>query len=81
MLLTIRLVVGEAAEEGLVDVIVGDKEREDSVELVVVSRATHRLIRRAFKIARPGEVGRPALEAVNRREIGEQLNEKPFYAR
>ena len=39
------------------------------------------MIRRAFKTAGPGEVGRPALEAVNRRETGERSNEKPFYAR
>jgi hypothetical protein len=39
------------------------------------------LIRQAFKTARLGEVGRPALEAVNRRETGEQSNEKPFYTR
>jgi hypothetical protein len=39
------------------------------------------LIRHAFKMARPGKVGRPALEAVNRRETGERSNEKLFYAR
>jgi hypothetical protein len=39
------------------------------------------LIRHAFKMARPGKVGRLVLEAVNRRETGEQSNEKPFYAR
>jgi hypothetical protein len=38
------------------------------------------LIRQAFKTARPGEVGRLALEAINRRETGERSNEKPFYA-
>jgi hypothetical protein len=81
MLLTIRPAVGEAVEEGLADVTVGEEEREDSARLAVASRATRRLIRHAFKIARPGEVGRLALEAVNRREIGEQLNEKLFYAR
>jgi hypothetical protein len=80
MLLTIRPAAGEAAEEGLADVTVGEEEREDSVELAAASRATRRLIRRAFKTARPGEVGRPALEAVNRRETGERSNEKPFYA-
>ena len=80
MLLTIRLAVGEAAEEGLADVMVGEEEREDSAGLAAASRATRRLIRRAFKTARPGEVGRPALEAVNRRETGERSNEKPFYA-
>jgi hypothetical protein len=39
------------------------------------------LIRYAFKTARLGKVGRPALEAINRREAGEQSNKKPFYAR
>jgi hypothetical protein len=81
MLLTIRLAAGEVAEEGLVDVIVGEEERKDSAGLVAASRATRRLIRHAFKIARPGKVGRLALEAVNRRETGERSNEKPFYAR
>jgi hypothetical protein len=80
MLLTIRPAAGEAAEEGLADVTVGEEEREDSAGLAAASRATRRLIRRAFKTARPGEVGRPALEAVNRRETGERSNEKPFYA-
>jgi hypothetical protein len=40
MLLTIRPAADEAAEEGLADVTIGDEEREDSVELVVASRAT-----------------------------------------
>jgi hypothetical protein len=40
MLLTIWLVVGKVAEEGLVDIIVGKEEREDSARLVVVSRVT-----------------------------------------
>jgi len=80
MLLTIRPAAGEAAKEGLADVMVGEEEREDSVELAVASRATRRLIRRVFKTARPGEVGRPALEAVNRQETGKQSNEKLFYA-
>jgi hypothetical protein len=80
MLLTIRPAAGEAAEEGLADVTVGEEEREDSFELAAASRATRRLIRRAFNTARPGTVGRPALEAVNRRETGERSNEKPFYA-
>ena len=39
------------------------------------------MIRHAFKMARLGEVGRLALEAVNRQETGERSNEKPFYAR
>jgi len=80
MLLTIRPAAGKAAEEGLAGVIVGEEEREDSAGLVAVSRATQWLIRHAFKTARPGEVGRLALEAVNRRETGEWSNEKPFYA-
>ena len=41
MLLTIRLVVGEVVEEGLVDVIVEKEEREDSARLVVVSRVIY----------------------------------------
>ena len=45
MLLTIRLVAGEVVEEGLVDMIVGEEEREDSAGLVVVSRAIYQLIR------------------------------------
>lgn len=45
MLLTIRLAVGKAAEEGLADVMVGKEEREDSAGLVAASRATRRLIR------------------------------------
>jgi hypothetical protein len=81
MLLTIRLVVGKAVEEGLVDIIVGEEEREESAGLVVASRATRQLIRRAFKIARLGEVGRLALEAVNRQETGKQSNKKLFYTR
>jgi hypothetical protein len=40
MLLTIRLAAGEAVEEGLAGITVGEEEREDSARLVVVSRAT-----------------------------------------
>jgi hypothetical protein len=80
MLLTIQLAVGEAAEEGLAGVTVGKEEREDSARLAAASRATRRLIRQAFKTVRPGEVGRLALEAVNRRETGKRSNKKPFYA-
>jgi hypothetical protein len=81
MLSIMRPAVGEAVEEGLANVIEGEgEEREDSVALAAVSRVTRRLIRQAFKTARPGKVGRPALEAVNRRETGERSNEKPFYA-
>ena len=45
MLLIIRPAVGEAVEEGLVDVTVGEEEREDSAGLVVAFRAIRRLIR------------------------------------
>jgi hypothetical protein len=81
MLLTIRSVAGEVAEEGFAGVIEEEEGREDSIRLAAVSRAIRRLIRRAFKIAKPGEVGRPASETVNRRETGERSNEKPFYAK
>jgi hypothetical protein len=40
MLLTIQLAAGEAAEEGLADVVVGEEEGEDSARLAVASRAT-----------------------------------------
>jgi hypothetical protein len=40
MLLTIRLAIGEAVEEGLADVTVGEEEKEDSARLVAASRAT-----------------------------------------
>ena len=40
MLLTIRPTTGKVAEEGLVDVIVEEEEKEDSVELVVAFRVT-----------------------------------------
>jgi hypothetical protein len=39
MLLTIWLVVGKVVEEGLVDIIVGEEEREDLARLVAVFRA------------------------------------------
>jgi hypothetical protein len=41
MLLTIRLAVGKAAEEGLADIAVGEEEEEDSAGLAAASRATH----------------------------------------
>jgi hypothetical protein len=82
MLSTIRPPAGEAAEEGLADTTVGveEEDREDSAGLAAASRAIRRLIKRAFNTAKPSEVGRPALEAVNRRETGERSNEKVFYA-
>jgi hypothetical protein len=54
MLLTIRPAAGEVVEEGLADVTKEEEEREGSVGLAAASRAIHRLIRRAFKIARQG---------------------------
>jgi hypothetical protein len=82
MLSTVRPPAGEAVEEGLADATAGveEDEGEDSAGLAAASRAIRRLIRRAFKTAKPAEVGRPALEAVSRRETGERSNEKPFYA-
>jgi hypothetical protein len=82
ILSTIRPPAGEAAEEGLAEITVGVEEEdgEDSAGLAAASRATRRLIKHAFNTAKPSEVGRPALEAVNRRETGERSNEKPFYA-
>jgi hypothetical protein len=82
MLSTIRPPAGEAAEDGLADATVGveEEDREDSAGLAAASRATRRLIKRAFNTAKPSKVGRPALEAVNRRETGERSNEKVFYA-
>jgi hypothetical protein len=43
--------------------------------------ASQRLIRRAIATCQPSIVGRSALEFVNRREVGEGKNERPFYAR
>jgi hypothetical protein len=81
LLLTIRPAAGERPEDGLADITIEDEE--DAKEAAALARAcgaTRRLIRHAWKVARPEVVGRPALEAVNRRETGEQSNEKPFYA-
>lgn len=44
-------------------------------------KATRRLIKRAIQTCRPSIVGKEALEHVNRREVGEQTNKRPFYAR
>jgi hypothetical protein len=41
MLLMIRLAAGKVAEDGLVDIAVGEEEEEDSARLVAVSRATY----------------------------------------
>ena len=78
MLLTIRPALGEAPEDGLADLTI--EEEGEVPGLAAACRSTRRLIRRAFQTARPENVGRPALEAVNRRETGERSNERPFYA-
>lgn len=43
--------------------------------------ASQRLIRRAMNTCQPSIVGRSALGFVNRREVGEGKNERPFYAK
>jgi hypothetical protein len=43
--------------------------------------ASQRLIRKAMTTCQPSIVGRSALEFVNRREVGEGKNERPFYAK
>lgn len=42
---------------------------------------TVRLIREAQKTCRPQVVGGPALEYINRREVGQDSNNRPFYGR
>jgi hypothetical protein len=78
ILLTIRPAAGDAAEDGLADLTI--EEDREAPGLAAACRSTRRLIRRAFQTARPEIVGRPALEAVNRRETGVSSNERPFYA-
>jgi hypothetical protein len=39
MLLMIRLAIAKVVEEGLVDITVGEEEREDSARLAAASRA------------------------------------------
>ncbi|KAI0994151.1 hypothetical protein K3495_g14031, partial [Podosphaera aphanis] len=55
---------------------------EDTNELVLLEacEATTLLIIKAHQCCRPANVGLSALEYVNRRETGQQTNEKPFYA-
>ena len=64
-----------------------EQDREERAEeqeergLAQACVASQRLIRRAMAICQPSIVGRSALEFVNRREVGEVKNERPFYAR
>jgi len=59
-----------------------EEEEEDRDRgLAVACKATARLIQKAISISQPEIVGRSALEYVNRREIGESKNERPFYAK
>ena len=57
-----------------------EQEQEDR-GLTQACVASQRLIRRAMNTCQPSIVGRSALEFVNRREVGEGKNEKPFYAK
>jgi len=56
-------------------------EREGDKGLADAYKATRRLIRRAFQIYQLNIIGRSALEYINRQEVGERLNERPFYAK
>jgi hypothetical protein len=78
LLLSIRPADDEASEASLASLTI---EEDGEVEgLGKACRATRRLIRQAFSIARVHIVGRAALEAVNCRETGAKSNERPFYA-
>lgn len=57
-----------------------DQDQEDR-GLAQVCVVSQRLIRRAIATYQPSIVGRSALEFVNRREVGEGKNERPFYAK
>jgi len=77
----IRPAVGEEPEPPLQRQPQGFEEREGEEGLADACKATRRLIKRAIQTCRPNVVGKEALEHVNRREVGEQTNERPFYAR
>ncbi|KAJ9634928.1 hypothetical protein H2199_008792 [Coniosporium tulheliwenetii] len=57
------------------------EEREGEERLADACKATRRLIKRAIQTCRHSIVGKKALDHVNGREVGEQTNEWPFYAR
>ena len=58
----------------------GDECAEGHIGLEDACRGTRRLIRVAFQTYKADIVGKAALESVNRREIGAESKEKPFYA-
>jgi hypothetical protein len=62
----------------------GEQEQEQEQEergLAQACIASQRLIRRAMATCQPSIMGRSALEFMNRREVREGKNERPFYAR
>ncbi|TIA28291.1 hypothetical protein D6C78_10812 [Aureobasidium pullulans] len=62
----------------------GVQQESEAIEdegLLYACYATKRLIKTAMATCEPNIVGRSALEYVNRREVGESKNEKPFYAK
>ncbi|KAI0993374.1 hypothetical protein K3495_g14810 [Podosphaera aphanis] len=56
------------------------EEDTNGLVLLEACEATTLLITKAHQCCRPTNVGLSALEYVNRRETGQQTNEKPFYA-
>jgi hypothetical protein len=59
-----------------------DQEQEEEDRgLAYTCVVSQRLIRRAIATYQPSIMGRSALEFVNRREVGEGKNERPFYAK
>ena len=58
-----------------------EEEEEEDRGLAQACAATKRLIKKAIATARPHTVGRSALEFINRREVGEGKNERPFDAK
>ncbi|KAK6396870.1 hypothetical protein LTR81_025859 [Elasticomyces elasticus] len=58
-----------------------EEDEEEDRRLAQACAATKRLIKKAIATARPQTVGRSALEFINRREVREGKNERPFYAR
>jgi hypothetical protein len=74
----------EASKEKRQDGEEQEQEQEQEQEdrgLAYACVASQELIRRAMNICRPSIIGRSALEFVNRREVGEGNNERPFYAK
>ena len=67
--------IGRVEEESEAD----SEDEDNEEELEQACQATRRLIRRAFAVYKLSIIGRPALEYVNRREVGAANNEKLFY--